>query len=310
MISRFNRLKIPTLLGLGIIIIGIMGGVFLVLRNQTFVTQATPSLISQSITLTNIEEDSVTISWQTSSDVPGFVSYGQSSPNEQTLLDDRDGNIPKPHLTHYVTIKNLLPKTTYQFKIVSGKFTSEIHEFTTSAPTQSQTGFRPVIGFVFDGNKPLEEGIAYLSISQAVTQSSLIKNMGNFLIPLSFIHKADLSEIFPLKEGDIAKITIISNKGQASILLKLTELGRLLPPLKLGQNLDLTNIELEIKEASPSSRELNKFDLNEDKSINVGDYAILLQNFGKGPKDKRADLNSDGLVDQKDLDLMAEQINQ
>lgn len=321
MIDFINKFKIPTFLGLGIIFLGIAAGLYLVLREQTFLSQAAPNLTPQNITFTNITEDSVVISWQTNSTTVSFISFGQGSPNEQTVLDGRDNNPapygagPKPRLTHYVTLKNLLPKTDYQFKIISGKITSDILKFTTATPASTQTGFTPIIGSVLDGNTPLNDGVAYLSIPDAVTQSALIKTSGNFLIPISHIRKADLSDVYPLSEGVIAKLTIISDKGDAGILFKLQASSPPLPPISLGQNVDLTTLE-QTPQPNPIIKDLDKYDLNSDGKINAADNAIILQNFGplrqasKNPKEKRADLNEDGVVDQKDLDLMSKQINQ
>lgn len=311
-----NKFKIPTLLGLALILIGIGVGVFLVLREQVFLSSAAPSLSAKNINISNIEDSSAVISWQTSSQSTSFVTFGPSDPNEQTILDDRDGNSPKLHLTHYVTIKNLLPKTTYQFKIISGRISSEINKFTTAAPLSTQTGFRPIIGSVLDGEKALDEGIVYLSIADATIQSSLVKPSGNFLIPVSQIRKSDLSDIYSLTEEATAKLTIVSGKGQVSALFKLKPAGLTLPTLKLGQSVDLTTPE-ETPQPIPNKNDLNKYDLNGDGKINAADNSIILQNFGKNPKNeqsstvyKKADINTDGIVDQKDLDLMAKQINQ
>ena len=176
-----DKFKIPTLLGLGVIFTGIAAGVFLTLKEQAYLSSAAPSQTPQNITISNIEDSQIVISWQTSSSVTGFVTFGQNSPGEQTVLDDRE-KVHQPHLIHYITIKNLLPKTTYQYKIVSGKITSNPANFTTASLTNTQNEFGPVIGSVLDSKKPLDEGIAYLSLSGGVVQSSLIKNLGNFLI--------------------------------------------------------------------------------------------------------------------------------
>lgn len=302
----FNKLKMPTILGLGIIILGIISGVFLTLREQVFTSSASPSANPQNITLANISDTEVSISWQTSIPITSFISFGKIGPNEATALDDRDTNPPAggptPYLIHYVTIKNLTPKTTYLYKIISGKLSSQIDRFTTAAPLTPQTGFRPIIGSVLDGNKPLEEGTAYLSITDATTQSAQVVSSGNFLIPISQIRKIDISENFPLTEDTLAKLTVISPKGQATALFKLKDSQFGLPPLKLGQDLDLTDIE--------TGQDLKKYDLNEDGKINAADNAIILESSVNNPTNTKADLNRDGRVDQKDLDLMAEKINQ
>lgn len=308
MTEFINKFKIPTVLGLSIIILGIVGGVYLVLREQVFLSQAAPDLTPQNITFTNLTEDSVVISWQTNSPTTSFITFGQGSPNGQTALDDRDPNTPKPHLTHYVSLKGLFPKTSYQFKIISGKLTSGIEKFETSTPLTDQTGFTPIIGSVLDNNSPLKEGVVYLSISGAAPESSLVKE-GNFLIPLSQIRKADLSDTYQLTEGTTAKLTIHSDKGETQILFKLRANSIPLPPIKLGQNVDLTTPEI-TSPPGPAATDLNTYDLNGDGRINTADYAIILQNQGKNPKNPKADINGDGIVDQKDIDLMSQKLKQ
>ena len=305
-----SKFKIPTLLGITIILIGIVAGVILTLKEQVFISKAAPDVTAQNITLSNISDTSVSISWQTASPTISSVTYGQINPNEQTALNDKDSLAGKPanHSIHYVTIKNLLPKTNYQYRIISGKTLSEIGKFTTSIPISQQVTFSPIIGSVLDSGKPLEDGVAYLYIANATVLSAQIKS-GNFLIPLSEIRKADLSESFPLSEDATGKITIISDKGITNALFRLKDSNNPLPPIKLGRDIDLT-IQATPTPASASTQELSIYDLNRDGKINAADYAILLQNLGKKGKDIKNDLNKDSVIDQKDLDLMIKKINQ
>lgn len=306
----FDKLKIPTLLGLGIIILGIGAGVFLTLKEQIFISKAFPNVSPQNIILTNLSDSEVTISWQTSTPIPSFITYGQTNPSEATMLDDRDTKSPQAYSIHYVTLKNLLPKTTYQYKIISGKIPSEISRFTTATPISNQTGFRPIIGSVLKEDKPLDEGVVYLSIADAAIQSGIIKSSGNFLIPTSQIRKSDMSQEFPLTEDTIVKLTVVSSNGQSNVIFRLKDFSEGLPPITLGQDLDLTDITPLV---SPSQQDLEKYDLNGDGKLNAADNSIILGNFGNpstssGLKNRKADLNGDGIVNQKDLDLMAQKI--
>lgn len=302
------KFRIPTILGLSIIIFGIIIGVFLVLGKQTFISKATPDISPQNITITNITDNSVTISWQTQSPVTSFLTYGQINPNEQTALDDRDVKLPSAYLIHYVTLKNLLPKTDYQYKIFSGATSTDTFKFSTATPATNQTSFRPVIGSVLTEDKPLDEGIAYLSITDAILQSALIKTNGNFLIALAQIRKTNLSAVFLPADDTTVKLTIQSAKGQSNILFKLGDFNKELPPIKLGEDLDFISNPPIPDSSSQPSQNLTKYDLNDDGKINSTDNAILLQNFGNSPKNKKADLNNDGIVSQKDVDLMSQEI--
>ncbi len=269
--KTLTKFKIPTLLGLGIIFIGIGVGVFLVLREQTFFTSAAQSTKPEIIYDTsNVEDLSVVISWKTSVPALGFVTFGINDAGEQTALDDRD-SVPKSHLMHYVTIKNLLPKTEYQYRIVSGNIKSEIRKFTTASQTTNHSQFSPVIGSVSQDNKPIDEGIAYVAIPGANLQSALVKNLGNFLIPLS--------KLKDINDNTEAKVTIISAKGEASAIFNLKSDGVTLPVLKIGQSLDLTT---PVSTPTPSTTaDLKLYDLNNDGKVNTADYSIAQKNKDK-----------------------------
>lgn len=298
-----NKFKIPTALGLSIIFLGLASGVFLILREQIFLSRATPDLIPQNITYSNITNSSVVVSWKTDSPASSFVSL-ISGGEQQTIPDDRDSS-PEPHLVHYVTIKKLLPETHYQFKIISGKNTSELLQFETSEPLTSQSEFTPVIGSVLTNDTPLDEGIVYLSLSGAVVQSTLIKKGGNFLIPVSQIAKDDLSGTFSLTSDTPAKLTVRSGQGESNIQFNLKANLPPLPPIQLGHNVDLTT---PLETPLPTAPALDKYDLNGDGKINSVDNSVILQNFGKKSNNNNADLNEDGIINQKDLDLMLQNI--
>lgn len=296
MIQFLNKFKIPTILGLAVIVSGIGAGIFLVVREQMLTAQATPDLQPQNIIVTNIEDQSLTVSWQTAGSASAFLTYGQTKADEQVAVDDRDQNPPAggptPRSLHHVSLKNLEPNTTYKYRIMSGKIKSEIFEVTTAATSTNLNGAKPVIGSVLNGAEALEDGIVYLSIQGAITQSALIKSSGSFLIPLSSMRKKDLTDIFPTSGDQTAKITVLSDQGTANAVFKLQHF-QTLPPIKLGQNVDLS---------FPSFDQINKLDLNKDGLINSSDYAIALKN--------QVDLNGDEVFNQKDLDLLQKQINQ
>lgn len=305
LIQLFERLKIPTLLGVGIITSVTVIGVFLVLREQFLNLQISPNMIPKHITVSNITESSATISWETIEPTRSSVSYNLSSSQEKTTIDERDLKEPGLYNTHIVNLADLLPDTDYSFRI-SGKNKFETLTFKTAPKPVLQNTFGPVVGSVIDGDQLLKEGIVYLTVSGAVIQSASIKNEGNFLIPLNSIRKTDLSDIYFLTDGMEASLTVVSKDKKAEAIFRLSSAGTDLPTLILGQNVDLTVPPKDA--AAPTGEELMVFDLNGDGFINAADNAIILKNFGKDPQNKKADINGDGVVDQKDLILMSEKI--
>ena len=297
--SLLDRFRIPTLLGLAIIILGTATGVYLVLQNQTITSQATIDNTPQKVTISNITDTSVTISWQTPSKIGSFVSFGTTSPN-QTVVDDRDTSAPIPRTDHVATIRNLTPQTSYNYKVVAGKFNSAILTFQTAATSQSQNNFKPVTGTVLDDTQPLEEGLVFLTIPGAITQVAPIKSLGSFIIPLSFVRTEGLVDIISSNTG-VANLTVASDDGRvATAIFNLNSEEPLI--LKIGQNLDLT------QRPGQLGVTVNKFDLNEDGQVSTADYAIVNKNLGKKSFEIKTDLNEDKKVDKKDLNLILAEI--
>lgn len=299
--SFLSNIRIPTLAGLTIIIFGIAAGMYLTLRQQSFVSKAAPEISPKNIRVTNIEDTSAAISWITDTGTAGFVQYFIEGNPLQTAPDDAGSKPPTSTLLHHVSLKNLTPETTYQYKIISGKLTSELLQFNTSKTIEEQSELTPVIGTVQDLDGFLKSGLVYLEIPGGITQSTLIKSLGNFIIPLGKVRTSDLSDLFRDKDVE-AKLTVVTD-GQILTSARFIP-GKIkspIGPLVVGQNLDLT-----IPVASPAA--LIKFDLNSDGIINASDHSIVLTSLGKKPKVAAADLNEDGIVDKKDLDIISTEI--
>ncbi len=308
--SLFTGFKIPTLVGIGIILIGISAGVVLVMQQQTLLTQASPAQQPINITVGSIEDTSAGISWQTNSDSPGFVTYGPNG-GELTALDVHDDITTTPRIDHYVKLAKLTPKTTYQFKIVSGKQVTQVQKFTTATSAFSQNKLPPIIGSVLDSGKLVKEGLVFLTIPGATIQVAPISSLGSFTIPLTKVYKNDLLDILPLSDDTLVTIKIISGANSATATFSLSVAQIPLPAISLGDNTTLTKAT----PAPMKDPDLVKYDLNDDGQMNSADYSIVLQNFGKSPKNKRADITGpqgtpDGVVDKLDQAAMSQKINE
>lgn len=308
--SIFTKLKIPTYVGLGIIIIGIGAGVTLVLQQQSLTTLASPAMQPINIAIGSIDDTSATITWQTNSASPGFLTFGPTG-SEQTVLDIHDSSQILPRVDHFVKITNLVPKTTYKYRLVSGKLTSETQQFTTAPSTLQQNQTPPIIGSVLDSGTTVKEGIVFLQIPGATIQAAPISTLGSFTIPLTKVYKDDLSDILPMTQDTLVTLKIISGQNSATATFPLKAAQTPLSPINLGENITLT-----APTPTPfKDLDLVKYDLNDDGQINAADWGIVLQNFGNSPKNKRADITGpagkpDGVVDQKDLDAITQKIKE
>lgn len=300
-----SEFKFPTLIGLGVLFIGLVAGVALVAKPQLFTTQATPTAQPQNITVTNLFGTSASIYWQTDQETTGFIQVGTNPTPNQTFIDDRDTAAPKPHLLHFVTLTNLIPNTTYYYKIVSGATTFPAKNplsFQTPANTTISTN-QPLIGTVLSSDlTEVNEALVALKLENNILAATVTKLAGNFILPLT---------IFPnFTATQSATLVIFNQQTSSKVKLQLPSTS-ILPFITLGKDIDLTP-----KIASPAAQ-VNKYDLNNDGAVNSLDLAIILKNTGplrseasKNPKEKRADLNGDGVVDQQDANFMNKVISQ
>lgn len=305
---NFLKAKIPTILGVGVLLVSIIAGIFLVTNQQVLNSKAAAPLTPKDITVANVSSTDAAIFWQTDVLATGFVQAGPSQNLGLTFKDDRDSTIPKPHFLHFVTLTNLAPNTTYYYRITSGVSTfprDQILSFKTG-PELPTGSTQPIIGTVLDSSsRPVTESIVVLEIPGAQRLATLTKGTGGFILPLSTLRSSDLSQGFdPSAQNVLMTLNIFNNLNRSTINISPPFENLILPPITLGLNLDLT-AQLPTAVPSPVQNDkLKKYDLNSDGVVNSLDQSIIIKNLGRKGPNLPADLNGDGMVDQKDLSLM------
>lgn len=265
-----SEVKIPTLLGLAVLIIGLGVGIFLVSQNQILKSKASQNIIPKKINVVNINGNSASIYWQTDQPVSSFIQAGPMPSLGLTFKDDRDTLSPKAHLLHFVTLTGLTPDTTYYYKITTGStsypggipFTFKTSSASKASPHQ------PLIGTVMDSTlQPVTESLLTLEVPGNQPIATITKVGGNFILPLISLQNIDKLP---------ASLIVFDLERSSTVSLILPPTQAVLPPITLGQNLDLTN-RVTTPEASPSTT-INKHDLNGDGIVNALDRAIIYKN--------------------------------
>ena len=318
-------MKIPTLLGLSLLVI--IGGVgvitYLYINRQLF--NSKNSLNPKNIQVVNITDTSATIMWQTDQKTTGALQFSNSPVLDKEQNDDRDKLNLQPHLIHFVTLKNLTDQTSYFYKIKANDSTypSSNLNFKTAPKLVDEQPQLPnnqsIQGTVLDNNlQPIDEALVFLKIKDASVLAVVTTTGGNFLIPLTILRTQDFTKPFIITPKLAANLEIVKGDQKSVVNLNLPLDSPALPPMLLGQDLNLIGYQASasayLKVGSsgiPATAStilktppLNKFDLNGDGKVNTIDLATLLANLGKNPKNPRADLNGDGVVDSKDFSLM------
>lgn len=315
-LSKINSgiIKIPTLVGVGILLIGLTAGVYLATQNQILKSKAAVNSLPKNVNVVNLSATSAAIYWQTDESAPGFIQAGISTQQKSTYRDDRDLNAPQLHKLHFVTLTNLSAATTYYYQIYSGSsvYPNTPATFTTSQPI-TPLNWSPLVGTVLDTDKhPVSEALIILELTGAQKMATITKIGGNFILPLSNLKIADLTDSFPEEKTPYtAKLIIFGPLNNTQTTISVPPQDTALHPIVLT-NTDSLAEPTEQNLISPTttpktvtpSAGISSYDLNGDGVIDETDLSIVLKNFGPNPQNPKADLNGNGTIDQHDADLI------
>ncbi len=238
---------IPTFLALLLLGVTVFLGVFLIKRSQTFSLKANPQNTPQEVKITNVSDTSFTVSWITKSSIPGFLGIGETSQLGQSAEDDRDKGTgaKESFFTHYVTVQNLKSSTKYYFKIYAGSLAfdnnGKPYEVTTGpAINLPLPAADAAFGVILEaGGNPAKGAIVYLGLANTTPLSSLVKNDGSWVIPLSMARNLSLTNYSSYdKEIQVEEIFVQgANMGTATAICT-TKNDNPVPSLTLGQTYD------------------------------------------------------------------------
>jgi len=234
--------KIPTFLGLLFLALGIAGAIFFINKGKSLSPDTKAKIKPEKIYLTNIGDNQFTVSWITKKKTSGAIKYGKTTKIKTVVPDDRDqlSGEKGEFLTHYVTIKNLEPATTYYFKIISGNSlydnNGQLYKVTLGPAIGSGGEAKIVNGKVLDSNNlPAKGAIVYLNAADAVPASSLTDKEGRWVIYLNKIRNTSLTEYINLDpEAAVLKINAEAGSQSASAVT-ITKNAFPVPDIILGQ---------------------------------------------------------------------------
>lgn len=234
----FIRKKIPSILGLAILIAGLGAGVFLIGQEQMFRLGASADFEPKDVRISNVSDTSFTISWTTNRDALGQVNWGtttslgQSNREENTALKK----------VHYVTLRNLSPSTNYFFVINSGGQNYD----NSGVPWALRTGpsiSTPVTtalasGVVLDPDGgPSSGAIVYINSGKIAQLSAITSQNGSWTIPLSIARTKTLNEYVALTEDDTLELFVQGDGAVATVQTVAKGLNPV-PNVQLGKSYD------------------------------------------------------------------------
>lgn len=291
--SLFHK-RIPTIFGLLLLGLGFLSINYAVTHTTFFTTNASPTYSPEEIRVTNLTDTSFTVSYTTHDNVLGTLSFGPSPSSGKVALDDRDqqSGTPQPYLIHHITVKNLLPNTTYYYTITSSDRTFLDHDkpFTIKTLSQlSQTPSRqsPIVGTVTSTSGKVENTIVLLVTDGAQTLSTLVGSDGSYVMPLNALRTSDYSSYVTFTPSSQIKLLVESPQGKSTVTLLASQINPV-PAVSINSSYDFTTS----LQASPSPIASDSADTTSFPSFNATEA---------GPKQPSISSPSDeaGLHDQQ-----------
>lgn len=247
--------KLPTLVGLIVLLIGIASGIFLINRTSVFKLGAQQEASPKSVRVTNITDTSVTVTWTTDLPSQGLVKWGDNKTIlSKVAIEDSDQDTT----VHSSTLTPINPNTDVFFKISSNGTdwdnegiawqSKTLAQTIASTQTTNATG-----SIVNQSGDPPASALVLINVS-GITLSTLTSVNGSWIIPVSNYVEVD-QENTPLEISVNA-----TDEGSATAVI-YPKAAKNTPLIVLGKTYDFRTISTE------EGGEIPKSDLSLPESI-------------------------------------------
>lgn len=305
-----KRNKIPTILGVILLLAGVAAGVFYINMRQIFRIGASTSNQPKDVRISNVSDTGATVSWTTDSLTTDFLSWGGSQ-NNVSKIEQESANSEK-YYTHSINLSGLSPATQYFFKINSNGSSYDNNgvpwNFTTGQSLGLSKNSALVSGSVIStSGQPINRALVYITINGYLA-STLTTSTGNFVYQLENVRDPDLQNYAQIDPAaTVLEISVIAGvDGVASVQI-FPQSADPIPPIVLGKVYDLRNLEPNTSDRNPNadlslpenSTQGSKFNVSGDTATTSATTVILEsltegetvtstkpEFFGKGPAGK------------------------
>ncbi len=239
--------KIPTLLAVLLLLIGVVVTSILVQEKVIVFQNAAPPDNPQDVRITNMSDTAFTVTYTTTAHVVGTITLQSSNSSPQVILDERDqqSGIPKPYTLHSISAKNLSPNTEYLFKITSNTTTyldgDKLFSLTTPASiTTNPTEQTPLAGKILlpDGTKPVE-ALVFVTTANGQMLSTLLNSAGLYILPLNTMRTKDFSAPVTFTSDSTLQILATNGSLTSQVITGINDINPI-AQITLSQNYDFT----------------------------------------------------------------------
>lgn len=247
LLTRSKKKDFSSLLLTGFLLLSLAALVIAIGQRQLLFGRADVGTFPQRIKITNLSENSFSVSWVTDKAVKATVQY---------QLTDQTPKIAFPpdqssQQTHHVTVTNLLPATEYSFYLLSGGETFDNQGEPFRVITCSLTQEVPSVPFLVYGRvennqrRPVSQAIVYFGTDQSAPISTTTNKEGHFILALNNSWTLDKKKRFQPRSG---------MKGE--LLVEAGSEDQAKKELIIRPDLDLGELVLDTGEAGIEAKEL------------------------------------------------------
>lgn len=239
--------RIPTILGVLVLVIGLVSGVYLINSQQEFNLGATAEIAPKNVRVSNITDKSFTVSWTTDIETSAFIKWGT---NENILNKVVSQEAGQKGRVHSLNVSEVEPNTTVYFKINSNGTDFDNNKIAWQARTLPNANKYPstiiASGTILDINGASgTKALVYITIN-GQTVSAITSDQGSWIVPLHD-YFSSFNDTQPIQ---INAINADSVSSSAVIYLQAI---KNIPVMILGQSYDFRTLDPKDQSNLPSS---------------------------------------------------------
>jgi len=237
--------KIPTIIGIIVLLAGLAAGILLIGNQQVFKLGATAEVTPKNVRVTNLSDNSFTVSWLTEKEALGFVKWGETQGSLTNIVEDEIG---KASLTHTATVRGIKSETKHFFEINSRNTNFDNNgaawQATTGKKLSTPQSHNMISGVILAGNgAPAQNALVYVIVGGSSPLSTTTSNNGTWLIPLSSAKVQSLLTYVDINDTntpiEISTHTSINQSGSAQIYLQS---AKPVPAIQIGKTHDFRSL--------------------------------------------------------------------
>ncbi len=233
--------RIPTILGLFLLIASTVAGVYLTSSKQIFNSKASIDCRPDSVQVSNISEKSASIYFSTSQECSAQIKINGRNLDDYRLSSLNYSPSSDKLKTHFYQVDGLKDSTLYKFEIISGgqSYTQSTYQINTAL---SPSGTVPVSNLAWgkvytQSAQPAFGSIVFINIPGAAPLSAVVTSSGNWNISFATSFNSTLESWYTPPQNVDEEIIVISDTiNTPTVLTGNTSRNNPVPDITLGQN--------------------------------------------------------------------------